>query len=67
MASVIMKKFKILRQLTKCSAEIQGEQMLLGSSASILGGYKVGTKLQFVKKQAKYLGSEVKQAVSVYA
>ena len=48
-------------------AEIQGERILLGSSASILGGYKVGAKLQFVKKQAKYLGSEVKQAVSVYA
>ena len=51
-----MKKFKILRQLTKCGTEIEGEQMLLGSSASIHGGYKVGTKLQFFKKTSKISG-----------
>lgn len=65
-----MKKFKILRQLTKRGTETQDEQMLLGSGASRLGGCRIGTKLQVIKKkkkQAKYLESEVKQAVSMYA
>ena len=40
--------------------------MLLGSGARRLAGFRVGTNLQFVKKQIKYLGSKVKQVVSVY-
>ena len=40
--------------------------MLLGSGARRLAGFRVGTNLQFIKKQIKYLGSEVKQVVSVY-
>lgn len=48
-----MKKFKILRQLTKRGTETQGEQMLLGSGASRLGGCRIGTKLQVIKKKKK--------------